>query len=132
MTVAASIDQARAYPVRLGSGPYWARLSILLGLMTADLICFAVADQLLHAFAQPPALALFRNRPLGQPNMLVDFVMIIAVVFVGARYLVGDYSRRQLFWDGARATSKALLVSGVAYTAAISLLAPRGAVTSAL
>ncbi len=111
MTVAASFDQARAYPVRLGSGSYWARLSILLGLMTADLICFAVADQLLHAFSQPPALALFHNG-LGQP--LIDLVMIIALVFVGARYLVGDYSRRQLFWDGARATSKALLVSGLA------------------
>ena len=75
----------------------------------------------------PPALALFRNRTLGQPNTLIDLVMIIAMVFVGARYLVGDYSRRQLFWDGARSTSKALLVSGVAYTAAVSLLAPRGA-----
>ena len=31
--------------------------------------------------------------------------MIIALVFVGARYLVGDYSRRQLFWDGARSTT---------------------------
>ena len=129
MTVAASFDQARAYPVRLGSGSYWARLSILLGLMTADLICFAIADQLLHAFSQPPALALFHNG-LGQP--LIDLVMIIAAVFVGARYLVGDYSRRQLFWDGARATSKALLIGGVAYTAAVSLLAPRGAIASAL
>ena len=129
MTVAASFDQARAYPVRLGSGSYWARLSILLGLMTADLICFAIADQLLHAFSQPPALALFHNG-LGQP--LIDLVMIIAVVFVGARYLVGDYSRRQLFWDGARAPSTALLIGGVAYTAAVSLLAPRGAIASAL
>src|SRR3954468_14871937 len=132
MTVAASFDQTRAYPVRLGSGPYWARLSILLGLMTADLVCFAVADQLLHAFAQPPAIALFRNQALGRPNTLMDLVMIIAIIFVGARYLVGDYSRRQLFWDGARATSKALLVSGVAYTAAVWLLAPQGAVASAL
>ena len=132
MTVAASFDQTRAYPVRLGSGSYWARLSILLGLMTADLVCFAVADQLLHTFAQPPAIALFRNQALGRPNTLIDLVMIIAIIFVGARYLVGDYSRRQLFWDGARATSKALLVSGVAYTAAVSLLAPQGAVASAL
>src|SRR3569833_208191 len=132
MTVAASLDHTRAYPVRLGSGPYWARLSILLGMMTADLVCFAVADQLLHAFAQPPAIALFRNQALGRPNSLIDLVMIIAIIFVGARYLVGDYSRRQLFWDGARATSKALLVSGVAYTAAVSLLAPQGAVASAL
>ena len=133
MTVAASFDHARAYPVRLGSGgSYWARLSILLGLMTADLVCFAIADQLLHAFAQPPALVLGRIGTLGQPNTLIDLVMIIAIVFVGARYLVGDYSRRQLFWDGARSTSKALLISGVAYTAAVTLLAPHGALASAL
>src|SRR5438067_5072735 len=129
MTVAASFDQARAYPIRLGSGgSHWARLAILVGLMAADLVCFTVADQLLHAFAQPPALALFRNRTLGQPNTLIDLVMIIAVVFVGARYLVGDYSRRQLFWDGARSTTTALLVSGTAYSAAVSLLEPNGLV----
>src|SRR3569833_3667265 len=132
MTVAASFDQTRAYPVRLGSGPYWARLSILLGLMTADLVCFAVADQLLHAFAQPPAIALFRNQALGRPNTLIDLVMIIALVFVGARYLVGDYSRRQLFWDGARATSTALLTCGSAYCAAVSLVGPSGLVPGIL
>src|SRR6478735_8675418 len=133
MTVAASFDQARAYPVRMGSGgSYWARLSILVGLIAADLLCFAIADHLLHAFAQPPAVVLGRIGTLGQPNTLIDLVMIIAVVFVAARYLVGDYSRRQLFWDGARSTSKALLVSGLAYTAAVSLLAPHSAVASAL
>jgi Undecaprenyl-phosphate galactose phosphotransferase WbaP len=133
MTVAASFDRTGHYPLRMGGGgSTWARLSILGGLVAADLICFAIADKLLHMFAQPPALALFRNRSLGQPNTLIDLVMIIAVVFVGARYLVGDYSRRQLFWDGARATTTALLVTGVAYTAAVFLLAPQGAPASGL
>lgn len=127
MTVAASFDQTRHYPLGLrGGGSHWRRLAILLGLVAADLSCFAVADAVLHLLATPPALALFRNRSLGQPNTVIDLVMIIALVFVGARYLVGDYSRRQLFWDGARSTTTALLVCGTAYSAAVSLLEPSG------
>src|SRR3984957_1849372 len=127
MTVAASFEQAGHYPLGVrGGGSHWRRIAILTGLMGADLICFAVADALLHLLAQPPALALFRNRTLGQPNTVVDLVMIIAVIFVCARYLVGDYSRRQLFWDGARSTTTALLVGGVTYSAAVVLLEPSG------
>jgi Undecaprenyl-phosphate galactose phosphotransferase WbaP len=129
MTVVASFEQTRQYPLGVrGAGSYWRRLAILLGLVTADLACFVVADVFLHLLATPPALALFRNRSLGQPNSVIDLVMIIALVFVGARYLVGDYSRRQLFWDGARSTTTALLVCGIAYSAAVSLLEPRGLV----
>jgi len=109
-----------------GSNSHWRRLAILLGLVGADLSCFAAADAILHLMATPPALALFRNRSLGQPNASIDLVMIIALVFVGARYLVGDYSRRQLFWDGARSTTTALLICGIAYNAAVSLLEPSG------
>ena len=131
MTVAASFEQAGHYPLGVRSGSsHLRRIAIVLGLVTADLACFAVADTLLHLLAQPPALALFRNRPLGQPNTVIDLVMIIALVFVCARYLVGDYSRRQLFWDGARATTTALLVSGGAYVAAVSLFDPRGVIAS--
>src|SRR6478735_2373391 len=131
MTVAASFEQTRHYPLGVRSGSsHWRRLTILLGLVGSDLLCFAFADTILHLLVTPPALALFRNRSLGQPNASVDLVIIMALVFVGARYLVGDYSRRQLFWDGARATTTALLVSGAAYTAAVSLLAPQGAVAS--
>ena len=126
MTVAASFEQTRQYPLKVGGGSYWRRLTILLGLMSADLACFALADLLLRLMVTPPALALFRNRSLGQPSTIIDLVMIIALIFVGARYLVGDYSRRQLFWDGARSTTTALLVSGIAYCAAVSLLEPSG------
>ena len=107
-----------------GGGSHWRRLTILLGLVTSDLLCFAAADIVLRQVTTPPALALFRNRSLGQP--VIDLVMIIALIFVGARYLVGDYSRRQLFWDGARATTTALLISGIVYCAALSLLEPGG------
>ena len=129
MTVAASLEQAGHYPLGVHGGrSHWRRLAILLGLVVSDLACFAVADGLLRLLVTPPALALFHNRSLGQPQTSIDLVMIIALVFVGARYLVGDYSRRQLFWDGARSTTTALLVSGVAYNAAVSLLEPSGLV----
>src|SRR5579871_3061446 len=120
MTVAASFEQAGHYPLGVrGGGSHWRRITIVLGLMSADLACFAIADALLHLMTQPPALAWFGNRTSGQPNTLIDLVPLIALVFVCARYLAGDYSRRQLFWDGARATTTALLVSGGAYVAAV-------------
>lgn len=127
MTVAASFDQTRPYPLGVnGSGSTWRRLAILLGLMASDLTCFILGDVVLHLMAQPPALALFRNRTLGQPNTVIDLVMIIALVFVSARYLVGDYSRRQLFWDGARSTTTALMISAAAYSAALIALQTHG------
>ena len=127
MTVAASFEQTSPYPLGVRSGSsHWRRLTILLGLVGSDLICFAVADAILHLLVTPPALALFRNTSLGQPNASIDLVMIMALVFVGARYLVGDYSKRQLFWDGARSTTTALLVCGVAYNAAVWLLETSG------
>jgi undecaprenyl-phosphate galactose phosphotransferase len=130
MTVAASFEQTGHYPLGVrGRNSYWRRIAILLGLVLADLGCFAVADLLLHLVAQPPALALFRNG-LGQP--VIDLVMIIALIFVGARYLVGDYSRRQLFWDGARSTTSALLIGGGAYIVAFSLVEPGGVLPTVL
>jgi Undecaprenyl-phosphate galactose phosphotransferase WbaP len=127
MTFAASFEQTRNSPLRVRvNGSNWRRFAILLGLTASDLACFALGDLLLRLRAQPPALALFRNRSLGQPNTVIDLVMIIALVFVGARYLVGDYSRRQLFWDGARSTTTALLIAAAAYSVALSLLDPRG------
>jgi Undecaprenyl-phosphate galactose phosphotransferase WbaP len=133
MTVAASFERASQYPLGVrGGSSHWRRVTIVLSLMMTDLTCFAIADTVLHVMAQPPAVALFRNRPLGQPNTVIDLVMIIALIFVCARYLVGDYSRRQLFWDGARATTTAVLVIGGGYVAAVSLLEPSGVLVSVL
>ncbi len=133
MNVAASFDQAGHYPLGVrGRASPWRRITIVLGLMSADLACFAIADTALHLMAQPPALALFHNRPLGQPNTAIDVVITIALIFVSARYLVGDYSRRQLFWDGARATTTAFVITGGAYVAAVSLLQPSDVLVSFL
>lgn len=68
MNVAASFDQAGHYPLGVrGRASPWRRITIVLGLMSADLACFAIADTALHLMAQPPALALFHNRPWASP-----------------------------------------------------------------
>ena len=95
--------------------------------MLADLACFAAADLALHWFGASPGLALFRGRSVVSPET-VDLIIVIAAAFIAARYLAGDYSRRQLFWDGARATTAALLVSGIIYSAAVLGLQPAAAV----
>ena len=127
MTLAPSLDLPRRYGIGSQAGSIWRRVAIISALMFSDLLCFATADTLLHIFDSPPALALFRGRNMVSPTV-VDLMLIIAVVFTSARYLAGDYSRRQLFWDGARATTAALLISGIIYITAIIILEPVGLV----
>lgn len=125
MTIAASLEQPTRYGFGTRTSSIWHRVAIVASLMLADLFCFALTDLLLHVVNTPPAIALFRNRGTGNPTV-VDLLGIIALVFISARYLVGDYSRRQLFWDGARATTGALLISGAVYAIAVVMLEPAG------
>lgn len=94
--------------------------------MGADLLCFGLADFVLRWFGASPGLALFRGRNMVSPQTM-DLILVIAVAFIGARYLAGDYSRRQLFWDGARSTTGALLLGGLIYCAAVIGLQPTAA-----
>src|SRR3954466_5082102 len=130
MSLAASFEQPR-FGFGMGRNSLFRRIAIVAGLMGADLLCFAFADALLHLGETPPALALFHGQGMGAPRTVVDLLVIIALVFVPARYLVGDYSRRQLFWDGARYTTRALLISGGVYLLAVALLQPKGLLPAA-
>ena len=38
---------------------------------------------------------------------------ILAIIFIAVRYLSGDYSRRQLFWDGTKITTIALMITSL-------------------
>ena len=125
MSLAASIEQPR-YGFGIRRDSLWRRCLIIIGMMSSDLMSFALADGLLHLTDAPPALALFRGRGVGTPHTVVSLMVIIAVVFICARYLFGDYSRRQLFWDGARHTTTALILSGAIYMLAVILLEPAG------
>jgi Undecaprenyl-phosphate galactose phosphotransferase WbaP len=126
MSVAAPLERPRQENFGIQASSIPRRAAIAGGLMLADLVCFAIADQALHWFGASPGLALFRGRNMVSPQT-VDLIIVIAAAFIVARYLAGDYSRRQLFWDGARATTGALLISGIIYSAAILGLQPAAA-----
>lgn len=104
---------------------------IMFGLVVSDLFSFFVAGLLARALATQPSIALFRGTVLGRPETSFDLILMLSIVFILLRYLAGDYSRRYLFWDGARATTVALLVSGLVYLAAVLLLEPGGLIASA-
>ena len=126
MTIALDIVQKHQYRRRSRISAFWLNSAILVALVLSDLLCFTAADLFMRLFATPPTLVLFLGRMIGTPNTAIDLTGIIALVFVIVHYLVGDYSRRQLFWDGARATTGTLLAGGLIYVIAVLLLEPSG------
>jgi undecaprenyl-phosphate galactose phosphotransferase len=127
MSLAAPLEKSHQQSFRIQASSIPRRVAVVGGLVLADFACFTLADTALHWFGASPGLALFRGRNILSPQA-VDLMVVIAVAFIVARYLAGDYSRRQLFWDGARATTGALLISGIIYIAAILGLQPAAAV----
>ena len=80
---------------------------------TADGLAFATSYALFRLHMRVPELVFFPGRLLGNHSREVDVFSILAVLFIFIRLLAGDYSRRELFWDNARTTSKALIVASV-------------------
>jgi undecaprenyl-phosphate galactose phosphotransferase len=129
MTIAA-VAEATRYRPRSRTSNFWRRAVIAISLVSADLFSFAIADLLTHMLATPPSLALFRGTGPGRADSTFDLLFILAFIFVIARYVAGDYSRRQLFWDGARATTGALLICGIIYVSAVVMLEPGSLIVS--
>lgn len=88
---------------------YW---SSVLVLALADITSFAIAHILFRATAVVPAIVFFTGRGRA-PSQPMDVFLILALLFVAVRYLSGDYGRRQLFWDGAKVTTVALLITSL-------------------
>lgn len=88
---------------------YW---TSVLGLALADIVSFVFAHLLFRATAIVPAIVLFVGRQ-GSPSRPIDLFLILAAFFVAIRYVSGDYGRRQLFWDGTKVTTIALLVASL-------------------
>lgn len=86
----------------------WLRV-FLLGF--ADIIAFALAYWLFRVGRPVPQLVFFPTNVSHQTP--VDLIVPLACVFVFVRYIAGDYSRRRLFWDNARSTTLALLVTSL-------------------
>ncbi len=124
MTIADRVEQSHRAPARVPINTIWHRLGVVSGLVGADLASFVVADLILQWVGAPPALGLFRGHAFAASNTVVDLMGIISLAFVAARYLAGDYSRRQLFWDSVRASTGALLICGLLYSAAVLILEP--------
>ena len=80
---------------------------------TADGLAFATSYALFRLHMRVPELVFFPGRLLGTHSREIDVFSILAVLFIFVRLLAGDYSRRELFWDNTRTTSKALIVASV-------------------
>jgi undecaprenyl-phosphate galactose phosphotransferase len=79
-------------------------------LALADGLSFLLAQLLFRIGRDDPSLVLFLNHP-SPAFPVVRIFTVLAVGFIAIRYLAGDYSRRHLFWDGAKVTTIALLVA---------------------
>jgi len=111
------------------------RVIILLGLAASDLICFSTADLALNMGGLPFRLSYLERIGAASPYPAFpsfDLLLLIGVLFVSARYLVGDYSRRLLFWDSARSITNALLLSAIPYLLVVALFQPQSLLLSSL
>lgn len=91
--------------VHLRKHRYWVSVIVL---ASADVLAFAAAYYLFCRGAGVPKL--FRSEV---PISSTDVLLVLGVLFVIVRYLCGDYGRRQLFWDSARATTVALFITSI-------------------
>ena len=120
--LSASWDQHQRSTARMG---FW--LSVL-GLAGADALCFSLASLLIRRGESVPSLLIMNGGGASTTHAPIDIFLILAVLFVLVRYLTGDYGRRQLFWDGAKLTTIALLVTALPDVAMLFLARGRFAV----
>ena len=85
----------------------------ILGLALSDGLCFLLADLLFRAGASVPTIVLFVGRAPTAPTTPLNVFALLGMAFIVVRYLSGDYSRRQLFFDGAKGTTIALLITAI-------------------
>lgn len=85
----------------------------MFGLALADGLAFLMTGLLIRSGSSVPALVLFMGTNARRPSTPIDVFLILAIIFIAVRYLTGDYGRRQLFWDGAKVTTIALIVTSL-------------------
>ena len=103
------LDESRK-SVRARHFRHW--LSIL-GLALADGLCFFFADLLFRWNASVPTMVLFVGRIPHAPTTPLNVFALLGTAFILVRYISGDYSRRQLFFDGAKGTTIALMITAI-------------------
>jgi undecaprenyl-phosphate galactose phosphotransferase len=85
----------------------------ILCLVLSDLITFCIAYLLFQRDPRTLKFLYVYGSRLHAHEQIVPVFLVIGLLFVAVRYVLGDYTRRQLFWDSARATTRALLVASV-------------------
>jgi undecaprenyl-phosphate galactose phosphotransferase len=96
--------------VRVRNFRYWVSV---FGLALADGLSFAMVALLLRHGHRVPTLVMFFSNNTSKPSAPVSMFAVLALGFITVRYLSGDYGRRQLFWDGAKGTTVALLITSL-------------------
>lgn len=96
-----------------GAAQRMRRATRMLALILADAGAFVSADLLFRWGRTVPALAFFAGPAPSAHLIKLDVFLLLAILFIGARALYGDYSRRALFWDSARDTTRALVIASI-------------------
>lgn len=92
--------------------PHWRYLCTVACLALADVLSFLIAFLLFRSGQAVPTLMFYLGKGHSQPAT-IDIFTVLALAFIGIRYLSGDYSRRYLFWDGAKKTTIWLLCAAL-------------------
>jgi Undecaprenyl-phosphate galactose phosphotransferase WbaP len=87
---------------------YIRRVICASSLLAADMAAFATAIMLFRAGGGIPQIAFYRS--LLPVNFVLDLFLVFGGLFFVIRYIAGDYTKRQLFWDSARLTTGTLLI----------------------
>lgn len=111
-TEAADLQEQLAISGGIKQMRFVRRLACCGGLLAADALAFVTAAALFRSGHQIPQIIIYRGLlPFGQ--VMVDLYFMLAALFILVRYVAGDYSRRQLFWDGARQTTIGIIVASL-------------------
>lgn len=97
---------ARNFALKTRTLKHWLTVVCL---ALADILAFVAAAVLFRQGRSVPELMV--SHGISQPASAVDLFYILGALFIIVRFLLGDYSRRQLFWDGARQTTISLLIA---------------------
>ena len=104
----AEYDAARNSALQVRLFRHWITVVCL---AVADVAAFALRAECSAVGHMVPRLLFYRS--FLQINTPIDVFYIFGVIFIAVRYVCGDYSRRQLFWDGARASTIGLIVAAL-------------------
>ena len=81
-----------------------------LSIAASDLLVFILAYKFLRQHHIAPHIVIFPGTKFSPNSVSVDIFLICAVIFLAARFWRGDYTRRTLFWEGARETTHTLIL----------------------